>query len=419
MKHTRERPELGLAPTDRAAIGRRAVLVGVAALGWGAMASACSPTPKTPAPETTPLPHVAALRGQFEASARELMTPGAAMLLRTMNSELTSTYGSRTDTGSDPVTLADHVRIGSITKTFTATVILQLAQEGKLDIDAPVSEYRADVPNGRDITLAQLLNMRSGLYNYSESVAFNRSLDDDPTTTWSPDELLALAYQYPPYFPPGAAFHYSNTNAVLLGLIAEQVDKQALGAAFQTRLFTPLAMHETMLPDLRSTAIASPHPRGYMYGTNVSMMRNGALPPDQQAAARAGALKPHDVTDMSSSWAWAAAGAISTAADLATLAKALGDGTLLNPAWQRRRLESVRSTNPGPPSATYYGYGLGIATFGSMYGHTGELPGFQSFAAYDPDRESTLVVWANLVVTPDGRRPATTIARRLIATLYG
>src|SRR5262249_6489082 len=162
--------------------------------------------------------------------------------LRTMNGELTSTYGSRTDTGEDPVTLADHVRIGSITKTFTATVILQLAQEGELDIDAPVSEYRADVPGGRDITLTQLLTMRSGLYNYAESAAFSRALDDDPSKIWSPDELLALAYRHPPYFPPGAAFHYSNTNAVLLGLIAEQVGKQALGTAFQNRLFTPLGM---------------------------------------------------------------------------------------------------------------------------------------------------------------------------------
>src|SRR5262249_5765069 len=157
-------------------------------LGLGALASACSSGSESPsiAPETTPLPHAAALRAHFEASARELMIPGAAMLLRTPYGGLVSTYGSRTDTESDPVTLADHVRIGSITKTFTTTVILQLAQEGKLDIDAPVSEYRADVPGGGDITLTELLNMRSGLYNYSDSPVFNQSLDNDPTKTWSP-----------------------------------------------------------------------------------------------------------------------------------------------------------------------------------------------------------------------------------------
>lgn len=228
-------------------IGRRAVLGGAATLGLGAWVSACSGAPSTSA----------LLRGQFEASARDLLVPGAAMLLRTTNGELTSVYGSRTAGGPDPVTLADHVRIGSITKTFTVTVMLQLAQEGKLDIDAPVSEYRADVPNGRDITLTQLMNMRSGLFNYSESLELNQSLDADPTKIWTPEELLRLGLKYPPYFPPGSGYHYSNTNTVLLGLIAEQLDKRPLAASFQTRLFTPLAMHGTTFPDIRSPAI--PH----------------------------------------------------------------------------------------------------------------------------------------------------------------
>ncbi|HJT02854.1 MAG TPA: serine hydrolase domain-containing protein [Pseudonocardiaceae bacterium] len=400
-------------------IDRRTLLaatgaLGVGVLGLNSVAIGCARTPGAPAaPEAGLTP---ALREDFEASARELQTPGAVMLLRTPSGEFSAAYGSRTDTGSEPVTLADHVRIGSITKTFTGTVILQLAQEGHLDIDAPVSEYRTDVPNGRNITLRQLLSMRSGLYNYSESLEFNQALDSDPTKVWTTDELLDLGFKYPPYFPPGTEFHYSNTNTVLLGLIAEQVDRRPLGLAFQTRFFTPLAMRETAFPDVSSSAIATPHPRGYMYGTNVSTMNSEALPLDQQAAARAGTLKPHDVTDWSPSWTWAAGGAISTAADLATWATALADGTLLNPTWQRRRLDSIRPTNPSSPSAA--GYGLGIAMFGPMYGHTGELPGFQSFAAVDPDRKRTLVVWANLNAAPDGRAPASTIAQKLIGKLY-
>lgn len=400
-------------------IDRRTLLaatgtLGLGVLGLNSVAAGCARTSGAPAaPEAGSTP---ALREDFEASARQLQTPGAVMLLRTPSGEFSAAYGSRTDTGSEPVTLADHVRIGSITKTFTGTVILQLAQEGHLDIDAPVSEYRTDVPNGRNITLSQLLSMRSGLYNYSESLEFNQTLDSDPTKVWTTDELLDLGFKYPPYFPPGTEFHYSNTNTVLLGLIAEQVDRRPLGVAFQTRFFTPRAMRETAFPDVSSSAIATPHPRGYMYGTNVSTMNSEALPLDQQAAARAGTLKPHDVTDWSPSWTWAAGGAISTAADLATWATALGDGTLLNPTWQRRRLDSIRPTNPSSPSGA--GYGLGIAMFGPMYGHTGELPGFQSFAAVDPDRKRTLVVWANLNAAPDGRPPASTIAQKLIGKLY-
>jgi D-alanyl-D-alanine carboxypeptidase len=366
------------------------------------------------------------LRAQFEQAAKELLTPGAALLVRTSSGELAAAYGSRTDSGSGPATgpttgpttgpigLADHTRIGSITKTFTGTVILQLAQEGRLDIDAPVAELRPDVPNGKNITLAQLLDMRSGLYNYSELPALNRSLDVEPGKVWTPEALLALGLSHPVDFPPGTAYHYSNTGLVLLGLIAEQVEKRPLGESYQARLFTPLGMRETSFP--ADAAIPAPHPRGYMYGTNMSTLDTEALPPDQQAAARAGTLKPNDVTDASPSWTWAAGGAISTSADLATWVRALSDGTLLNPAWQRRRLESVRSTDPANPTAA--GYGLGIARFGPMYGHTGELPGFQSFAGHDPDRGITLTVWTNLKAAPDGQPPAATIARQLIGTLY-
>lgn len=302
MEHAREKPELGARTASRTELGRRAVLVGAAAWGVGALASACTASPATPPSPVTsgsppPLPQSPALRLKFVQTAKELLTPGAVITVRTPDGEMSATYGSRTDTGSVPVTLADHVRIGSITKTFTGTVILQLAQEGKLNIDAPVTEYRPDVPNGDKITLTQLLDMRSGLYNYSESVDLNKALDDDPAKVWTPAELLTLGLKYPAYFPPGTDFHYSNTNFVLLGLIIEQLDKRPLGSVYQTRLFTPLAMHETSFPPAADTAIPAPHPRGYMYGTNVETMKSEALSPDQQAAAKAGTLKPHDVTD--------------------------------------------------------------------------------------------------------------------------
>jgi D-alanyl-D-alanine carboxypeptidase len=176
-------------------------------------------------------------------------------------------------------------------------------------------------------------------------------------------------------------------------------------------------MHETSFPPAADTAIPAPHPRGYMYGTNVETMKSEALSPDQQAGAKAGTLKPHDVTDSTPSWAWAAGGAISTVADLATWATALSDGTLLNATWQRKRLDSVQSTDPGSPAAA--GYGLAIGKFGQLYGHTGELPGFQSFTGHDPNRKITVTVWTNLNAAPDGRAPAATIAQQLIGKIYG
>ncbi|MBV8346227.1 MAG: beta-lactamase family protein, partial [Mycolicibacterium sp.] len=122
--------------------------------------------------------------------AREMLVPGAVVLVRSPAGELSTTYGTTTVGGTTPVSLADHVRIGSITKTWTGTVILQQAQEGKLSLDDPVSKFRPDVPGGDHITIAELLDMRSGLYNYGETRELNEVGDSNPQKVWNPDELL-------------------------------------------------------------------------------------------------------------------------------------------------------------------------------------------------------------------------------------
>jgi D-alanyl-D-alanine carboxypeptidase len=358
----------------------------------------------------------AALQAIVSVNAKQMMTPGAIAIVRTPDDEFRYAYGTTTWNGSTPVSYTDHVRIGSNTKTMTATAVLQLAQEGALGLDDKVAKYRPDVPNGANITIEQLLNMRSGLYNYSETLELNESLDKTPQRVWTPDELLALAFKNPPYFAPGHGYHYSNTNTILLGLIAEQLDKKPLATIFQDRFFTPLGMKSTSFPPSTTAEIPSRHPQGYMFGTNVATMETAKLSPQQQAEARSGALKPSDVTDENPSWTWAAGQAIATADDLATWVKALGDGSLLNAEWQRKRFASMQPTSdtPGAPE-----YGLGLALLGPLYGHTGELPGFNSVMAYDPVNKVTVVVWTNLGSAPDGSATATTIARKLISQVYG
>ncbi|QTG82010.1 beta-lactamase family protein [Arthrobacter crystallopoietes] len=356
------------------------------------------------------------LRGIFESMAGELLVPGAVMLLRTPEDELTFTYGTDALDGSEPVMLEDHVRIGSITKTWTGTVILQLVQEGKLKLDDPVSKYRDDVPNGENITIEQLLNMRSGLYNYSESYELNLALDETPERVWTPEELLDIALPLPVYFPPGEGYHYSNTNTVLLGLIAEELDGKPLAEIVQDRILEPLDLTESTFPPSDSTPIPSPHPRGYMFMNNVMTIASTKLPADLIAQAQEGTLEPQDVTDENASWTWAAGQGTSTAGDLADWAEALAGGGILNEEMQKTRLDSLQPVNPDDPNSLLYG--LAIAKFGELYGHTGELPGFNSFAGHDPGNDLTLVVWTNLAPAADGRDPAAAIARELIGELY-
>ena len=347
--------------------------------------------------------------------AGEMNVPGAVMLLRTPEGEFTATYGKRGLDDPTPVTVKDHIRVGSNTKTWTGTAILQMVQEGKIALDDPVSKYRPDVPNGENITIEQLLNMRSGLFNYSTTYALNIELDNEPRRVWQPDELLAIAYPLPHYFAPDKGYTYSNTNTVLLGLIAEKIDGKPLETIFKDRLFEPLDLDDTLLPPKDSNAIPAPHPRGYMYTNNIITLATNAIPPDLIFYANKGTLKPNDQTDNNPSWGWSAGAGISTAPDLANWVEAMTTGKLLNPEMQKIRMESLRPTSDKPDGPLY---GLGIAKFGPMYGHTGELPGFNTFMGSDPVNKVTLIVWTNLAPAADGRDPATTIAKALLGEIY-
>ena len=152
-----------------------------------------------------------------------------------------------------------------------------------------------------------------------------------------------------------------------------------------------------------------------MYGNNV--LTNGkALPAPMQAEARAGTIDPVDYTDANPSWGWAAGAGISTATELLRWVQAMVGGNLLNADLQARRLASVQTIEPGNPASA--GYGWALAKFGPLYGHTGELPGYNSFMGHDPVNRVTLVVWTNLAPAPDGRDPATAIADALIGKIY-
>ena len=144
-----------------------------------------------------------ALQGVAETTAKELLLPGAMVLLRTPQGDFAFGYGATELGGTIPPRADTHFRAASNTKTMTAAVIVLLVQEGKLRFDDPVSKYVQGVPNGDNITISQLLKMRSGLYNYTSAPELAESLDHDPTRAWTPEELLAIAFKRPPRIRPG------------------------------------------------------------------------------------------------------------------------------------------------------------------------------------------------------------------------
>ncbi|RQS56426.1 serine hydrolase [Burkholderia sp. Bp8986] len=354
-------------------------------------------------------------RPQINALLASTMTPGAVVYVQSPQGNWLASFGTAVRGTNSPIPTNAHFRIGSVTKTWTGTVILQLVQEGRLRLTDHVSQYVGNVPNGDTITIEQLLTMRSGLYNYSTSLAFNQSLDMQPDKVWTVDELLGIAENQPVYFSPGADFRYSNTNTVLLGLIIEQRTGMSAADAIRTRLFAPLGLTETSLPPQDNTALPAPAPRGYQWGTNVETIDGDALSPTRQAAAKNGTLQPADVTTVNTSWAWTAGSGISTAAELGAYVQRMVGGGYLNADLQAQRLASCTPIDPSNPASA--SYCMGLAKFGTFYGHTGEIPGFNTFAGYDPATKTTIVTWANTASGPDGRAPANEIARIIMGEL--
>lgn len=354
-----------------------------------------------------------ALRPRLESLRQDMLVPGAVVLVRSPTlGDWTGTFGTRTRGGTDPIQGSDHWRIGSCTKTMVGTTILQLVEEGRLRLTDPVSQFRPDVPNGANITIEQLLTMRSGLFNYTEDEPFNAAMDRDPQRVWQPAELLAVAFASVknPYFLPGQGFHYSNTNTILLGLIVEQLTGKPLEQALWERIFKPLGLANTAFPPLSSNALLEPHPRGYTYGTAEETVTSDVLSPEKQAAAKAGTFLPRDSTDLNPSWGWAAGAAFSNGEDLVRYVQVLVEGGLLSQDMQRLRLQSSQNLE---------NYGWALQKAGSFYGHGGSLPGFNTLMLHDPDQHLTVVVWTTLVVTVDGRVPANELALEVINELVG
>jgi D-alanyl-D-alanine carboxypeptidase len=406
----------------RALVAALLVLAGLVAPIAGnvpahAAPSASPPTGSSPVKTIDP----AALQAAVDATARELRIPGAVVEVRTPQGNFTAAVGTTQRGAEVPPDGDTHFRIASITKTMTSAVIVLLAQEGKLQFSDPISKYVPNVPNGENITIAELLKMRSGLYGFTDDPEFAATLDADPTKVWTPQEVLAIGFRHPPLFPPGTAYDYSNTNYVLLGLVAEKVDGKPLAQVFQDRLYCPLGLTQTLFPASSDTSIPGPYSHGYMYGGSAYAMVDMPYPPDVQAAAEAGTLQPIDYTNQNPSYAMAAGAAISTANDLATWIRALVDGQVFNADLQRQWLDSPQPADPAEPAEPQYGYGIerqSIAPDVTLYYHFGELPGFNSFSGYDPGNKVTLVLWSNLTLSPDSRSTANALLLTVVDQIY-
>jgi D-alanyl-D-alanine carboxypeptidase len=344
-------------------------------------------SPTTSSAETvTPMAHPIAQRldGAINQAMTAAKVPGAIVGVWGPDGTYVRSFGVADKATGAPMKTDFYSRIGSETKTFTVTGVLQLADQGKVGLDDPIAKYINGVPQGDKITLRQLARMQSGLFNYSASPAFQQAMFADPRHPFTPQELLNFAFAQPNQFPPGEAFEYCNTNTILLGLVVEKVSGQSLPDYIRDHILTPLNMSDTSFPT--TNAFPEPHAQGYT---------------EQTADG-----KETTATNWDPSWGWAAGAMISTLDDLHIWAPALATGKLLTPEMQAQRLQTVGS--PGMPPQD--GYGLGIFNLGGWIGHNGSLPGYQTVAVYLPQRQTTMVILINTDIEQQGKEPGTTLA---------
>jgi D-alanyl-D-alanine carboxypeptidase len=330
------------------------------------------------------------LDAALEKSFEESDAPGVVAAVQTPEYTWVGALGVADRASKEPMTPDVHHRIGSVTKTFTATLLLQAADEGLLSLDDKIDQYVEGVPNGDKITLGQMADMTSGIASYTEDDRWVDEWSSDRDRVWKPEELAQIGIEESPLFDPGKEWFYSNTNYVLIGLVLEKVTGKPIGDLYREQIIEPLDLKNTSFPEPADSSIPEPHAQGYTLQGESS------------------GREPIDSTDWSTSEAWTAGQMISTADDLLVYGRALGTGEgLLSPEQQSERLDSFVSDVPPlnqPPLKGDLAYGFGLGKDHGWVGHNGEIPGYNTYLFYHPEIDAVVAVEVNSDI-PSGDCP--------------
>ncbi|WP_225811381.1 serine hydrolase domain-containing protein [Streptomyces spinosus] len=378
-----------------ATVGRGAVLAAVALSLLAVPARAAAGGPATPVPAALPGPDTAGL-AEVLRSAVARGAPGALARIDDGGRTYRVTQGVADRATRRAISTDDRFRVGSVTKTFSAVVLLQLVDEHRLALDAPVNRYLPGLLPDDRITVRHVLGHRSGLYDYTDDM-FASSVSGFEAVrkkVFTYRQLVALSLKKPRTNAPGAAYSYSNTNFVVAGLLIEKLTGQSVRQAYEDRVVGPLKLKDTFYvhPD---TAIPGRYARGY-------------LTPDTAGAPLV------DATEQTVSWAQSAGAVISSARDLDVFYGALLRGKLMSAA---RLAEMERFTEV--TGTTGYGLGLrrrDLSCGVSVYGHTGAVQGYYTYAFSTKDGGRSLTAVAN---TSNNGRVLDTLAGALESAFCG
>ncbi|WP_022884269.1 serine hydrolase domain-containing protein [Glaciibacter superstes] len=371
----------------RNAAARASWLPGVAAIAVGGLLfSGCTTTASTvgatattaavtrPAAPEGELP--AELQNQLQGALEQVMTeydvPGAAAGVWIPGQGSWTTAAGLADVDGDVAVTADMTwPIRSITKSYTVTLLLQLADEGELNLDDTIDKYVDGITDGEQITLLELANMSSGNADYLNQ-EFSEEFTADPTKVYTLDELNGFVIGQPAQFAPGSEYRYTNANTNLLGAVIEKVTGQSYAESLDEHILEPLGQTgTTYITDVDDWT--APHPVGYFVtdGLPVSQDENPSI------LGAAGSL-------------------FSTLDDGRVWAQTLATGALLEPETQK--LRQIGHQIPSPP---YDQYAVGMGEIGGWWGHNGEGLGFTAATFHNNETEASIVVYMNESDVPE------------------
>ncbi len=305
--------------------------------------------------------------------------PGAIVTLRRGGTLTTLTSGtSDVATGRSP-RATDYMRIASAAKAFSGAVALRLVADGKLGLSDSIGELLPRFPRRwRAVTVRQMLNHTSGLPDYTQSDGFRQQFNDDPGGYVSPAKIISWVAKDGLVFRPGSRYEYSNTDNIIVGLMAEEVSDRAYGRLLRNIVFRPLGLRRTSFPS------RPPLPAPYIHGYVVEP---GSPPEDVS-------------TLLSPSGAWASGAIVSTPKDLGTFIRGYLGARLFPKYLQRRQLRFLPGGKSSPPGPGANAAGLAVFRYrsrcGTVYGHTGNFPGYVQWVAATRDGRRSVTSSLNI-----------------------
>jgi D-alanyl-D-alanine carboxypeptidase len=321
-------------------------------------------------------------RALKELVAMEGGPPGVIAVVQRGQHREVHSFGVRNLKGDLPMRARDHMRIASAAKAFSGAVALSLVSEGKLSLNDTIGERLPELPKAWwEVTLRQLLNHTSGIPDFSLEPDFQKALLASLTKAPPPEELLSFVEDEDLLFDPGSEYHYSNSDNIVVALMAEAATGKSYEELLRELVYKPLGLKNTTLP--RGPNLKKP----FIHGYDTSQQ------------------PPEDVSEVvAAGWSWASGGIVSTPADLNDFIRGYVGGKLFDErtqAKQRRVVEGGSSEPPGPGKNS-----AGLALFryqtrcGTVWGHTGNTLGYTQFMAASPNGSRSVTVSINSQLTP-------------------